>query len=384
VVLDSAFPPSVYLIRTLVRSDHDFMLQLLEECQANAACNKAYPNLKERLAVLLKGLEEAPITSNGETATIDDVVMQLIDTGGTRAAYLPKMITELEMGVLDTFLALRDGEVGAGSAESIPISAPAAAEELDPNDPVQAFVAAALDLLSPEEALIFPVYFKLLVAEEDPLAVLPEFIGETFPGETADQMLQISGALTAEDFANSPYVAELQAEAAAADDPEAQLVSMRENNARVKAELLYSSIHCIDDILHESIDDAVNSYNNLQFPQLTNLDKSQVFADRCENWLVNPAPIEVKDPVTSDVPALILQGAYDKPTPIYMGQTANSELENSTYVLIPQQDHGTWRNAESCVGQIASAFVQDPEAELDLSCLEARQPQWVLPGDGEP
>ena len=384
VVLDSAFPPSVYLIRTLVRSDHDFMLQLLEECQANAACNKAYPNLKEQLAVLLNSLEEAPITSNGETATIDDVVMQLIDTGGTRAAYLPKMITELEMGVLDTFLALRDGEVGAGSAESIPISAPAAAEELDPNDLVQAFVAAALDLLSPEEALIFPVYFKLLVAEEDPLAVLPEFIAETFPGETADQMLQISGALTAEDFANSPYVAELQAEAAAAGDPEAQLVSIRENNARVKAELLYSSIHCIDDILHESIDDAVNSYNNLQFPQLTNLDKSQVFADRCENWLVNPAPIEVKDPVTSDVPALILQGAYDKPTPIYMGQTANSELENSTYVLIPQQDHGTWRNAESCVGQIASAFVQDPEAELDLSCLEARQPQWVLPGDGEP
>jgi pimeloyl-ACP methyl ester carboxylesterase len=87
--------------------------------------------------------------------------------------------------------------------------------------------------------------------------------------------------------------------------------------------------------------------------------------------------------VTSDVRTLILQGAYDKSTPVYMGQTAASELANSTYVLIPQQDHGTWRNTESCVGQIANAFVQDPEAELDLSCLDARQPQWVLPGDGQ-
>ena len=384
VVLDSAFPPSVYLVRTFVRSDHDFMLQLLDECQADAACNEAYPNIKDRLAALLDKLEEEPLTTSEETVTLDDLVKEL-QPGGTRAAYVPRMIAELEMGVLDTYLALRDGEVGTGSPEAEPLveAEPSAAEELDPNDPVQAFVAAALDLLSPEEALIFPTYFKYVIVEEDPLAVLLEFIAETYQGETADQMLALSGTLIPEDFVSSPYVAQLQAEVAAASDPQAQLASMRESNARLEAHLLFSSIHCIDDILHESFEDAVNNYNSLEFPQLTNLDKSQVQAGRCQNWLVNPAPIEVKDPVTSDVPTLILQGAYDKPTPIYMGQTANSELENSTYVYVPQQGHWTWRDAESCVGQIATAFVQDPEAELDLSCLDARQPQWVLPGDGQ-
>jgi len=383
VVLDSAFPPSVYLVRTFVRSDHDFMLQLLDECQADAACNEAYPDLSARLAALLDKLEEEPLTTSEETVTLDDLVKEL-QPGGTRAAYVPRMIAELEMGVLDTYLALRDGEVGTGSPEAEPLveAEPSAAEELDPNDPVQAFVAAALDLLSPEEALIFPTYFQYVIAEEDPLAVLLEFIAETYQGETADQMLALSGTLIPEDFVSSPYVAQLQAEVAAASDPQAQLASMRESNARLEAHLLFSSIHCIDDILHESFEDAVNNYNSLEFPQLTNLDKSQVQAGRCQNWLVNPAPIEVKDPVTSDVPTLILQGAYDKPTPIYMGQTANSELENSTYVYVPQQGHWTWRNAESCVGQIATAFVQDPEAELDLSCLDARQPQWVLPGNG--
>jgi pimeloyl-ACP methyl ester carboxylesterase len=380
VVLDSTFPPSAYLVRTIVRSDHDFILQLLDECQADAACNEAYPNLKWRLDALLKGLEEEPLTANGETVTVEDVVKQLRDLGELRAAYIPKMIAELEMGVLDTYLALRDLQVGTGHPEPEPV----AAEELDLNDPVQVFIRDATALLSGEAALEFPLYVNLALAEEDPLATLQALIEETYTGETAEKMTEMLGALTAEDLANSPYVAQLQAEAAAAMDPEVQQASMREGFVGQDAFFLFTSIHCADDILHERFEDALNSYNDLQFPQVTDLVMSQAQAGRCENWPVAPAPIEVKDPVSSTVPALILQGAYDKPTPIYMGRRAARELENSTYVLIPQQAHGTWRNAGGCVGQIATAFVQDPEAELDLTCLEARQPQWALPGDGAP
>ena len=380
VVLDSTFPPSAYLVRTIVRSDHDFILQLLDECQADAACNKAYPNLKWRLDALLKGLEEEPLTANGETVTVEDVIKQLTNLAGTRATYIPKMIAELEMGVLDTYLALRDGQVGTGLPEPEPV----AAEELDPTDPVQVFIRDATALLGGDAAIEFPLYVNLALAEEDPLATLQAFIEETYSGETAEKMTELLGALTAEDVANSPYVAQLQAEAAAAMDPEVQLASMREGFVGQGAFFLFSSIHCADDILHERFEDALNSYNDLHFPQVTDLIMSQAQAGRCENWPVAPAPIEVKDPVSSTVPALILQGAYDEPTPIYMGRRAARELENSTYVLIPQQGHATWNNAGGCVGQIATAFVQDPEAELDLSCLEARKPQWALPGDGEP
>jgi len=381
VVLDSTFPPSVYLIRTIVRSDHDFMLQLMEECQEDATCNEAYPDLSARLSELLKGLEEAPLTVNGETVTLDDVVDQLTNVGNTRAAYLPKMIAELEAGVLDTYLALRDGEVGTESAESSP------GPDLDPSDPVQAFLADASALIVDEGAAAeFMLYASFGLLEDDPLAALQTLIEESYPGETGDQMLELLGRLTAEDIAASPYVAQQLALAMASMEgsPEEALVRLRTGLTGQAAPLLFTSIHCADDILHESFEDAQNSYNNLQFPQLTNLVISQAEAGRCESWPIVAAPIEVKDPVTSNVPALILQGAYDMPTPIYMGQTANSELENSTYVLIPQQGHATWNIAESCVGKIAAAFVQDPEAELDLSCLDARQPQWALPGDGAP
>jgi hypothetical protein len=62
-----------------------------------------------------------------------------------------------------------------------------------------------------------------------------------------------------------------------------------------------------------------------------------------------------------------------------MGRRADRELESSIFVLIPQQGHGTWNNAQGCIGQIASDFVQNPDAEIDLSCIEARQPKWALP-----
>jgi pimeloyl-ACP methyl ester carboxylesterase len=158
-----------------------------------------------------------------------------------------------------------------------------------------------------------------------------------------------------------------------------RLAALRRSIAGGLPHFLFSSIHCADDILHERYEDAVNSYNDLQFPQLTDLVMSRVQAGRCGNWPIAAAPIEVKDPVSSNVPTLILQGAYDFPTPIYMGKRADRELGNSIYVLIPQQGHGTWNQAESCVGRIASGFVKTPDTEIDLSCVEARRPHWASP-----
>lgn len=96
------------------------------------------------------------------------------------------------------------------------------------------------------------------------------------------------------------------------------------------------------------------------------------------------APIEVKDPVSSGVPTLILQGAYDRRTPVYMGKRAARELENSTYVLVPQHGHEVWTNASDYVGQITSAFIQNPDTELDMNCLDSPRPQWSLSDNDRP
>ncbi len=379
VVLDSTFPPSVYLVRTDVRSKHDWILQLLDECQADTACNEAYPNLTGRLAALLNRLEEEPLSVSGEMVTVDDVVEQLTDPTRLRAAYMPKMIAELEMGVLDTYLALRDGEVGGAPID-------VSAIELDPSDPVQAFIADSLALVGDEEAFEFKFYIDVALVQEDPLSMIQAAIAESDAGETGDQMLEMLGALTAEDITNSPYVAQLpkvEIPAESEGDPQEQLEKQRNLLPSRSAHFLYNAIHCNEDIQFERYEDAVNNYNDLLFPQLVDLVRSQAMANQCENWPFAATPIEVKDPVTSDIPALILQGAYDNITPITMGRRADRELENGTYVVVPYGVHVTWTSGDNCVGQIAAAYIQDPQDELDTSCLDALQPQWVLPGGGE-
>jgi len=379
VILDSTFPPSVYLIRTIVRSDHDFMLQLLNDCRADAVCDRAYPNLAARLAALLNSLEQTSLTVNGETVTIDDVVDQLTDVTNTRAGFMPRMIAELELGVLDTYLALRAGEVGTDPAEPLPEIA------FDPSDPVQAFLADASAHLDDIAAAEFRVYMNIGLVQEEPLPTLAAIIAEGYPGKTGNQMLEMLQKLTAKDISGSPYVAQqLAIVASTQGTPEMELANTRRGITGGIPHFLYSSIHCADDILHERYEDAENSYNDLQFPQLVDLDMSRVQAGRCKNWSITAAPIEVKDPVNSNVPTMILQGAYDSRTPIYMGRRADRELDNSILVLIPQQGHGTWNHAESCVGRIATGFVQNPDADIDLGCVEARQPQWALPYESQP
>ena len=284
------------------------------------------------------------------------------------------MIAELERGLLDTYLALRAGEIGTAPAEPLPSAA------LDLNDSVQAFIADASALLDDDAAAEFRVYMNIGLTQEAPLPTLEAIIKEGFPGETGDQMLEMLERLTPEDISASQYVSQQVAIVASAQGtPDIELAKMRRSVTGDIPHFLFSSIHCADDILHERYEDAVNSHNDLQFPQLADLDMSRVQASRCEGWSITAAPIDVKDPVTSKVPTMILQGAYDFPTPVYMGRRADRELENSILVLIPQQGHGTWNSVQSCVGRIASDFVQNPDAEIDLSCMEARQPKWALP-----
>ncbi|MGA9412097.1 MAG: alpha/beta fold hydrolase, partial [Roseobacter sp.] len=258
VVLDSAFPPSIYTIAAFPRKDHDFMLQLLAECRADAGCRQAYPNLDMRLLALLDRLEDEPLTASGESVTLDDVAKQMMTVGASQAAYLPSMIVELEAGLLDTYLALREGIVGTDPPQNY-------ASDLDRSDPVQAFIGDAYDALGGVSGLEMIVYLNFSLVEADPLAALKTVVAETFSGETGEQLNAKLATLTAEAIAESPYVAQIQADFAAEmgiGDPEElaklKLAKQRLSVAGRLAQPLFNTIHCIEDIPFERLEDAVN------------------------------------------------------------------------------------------------------------------------------
>jgi len=381
-VLDSPFPPSVYQLSELPRNDHDLVLQLFEECQQDPDCDSAYPNLKQRLAHLLDSLAEKPLSADGQTVTQHDLVATLVNLSGTRAAYVPKMIDELEQGVLNTYLGLKNGELGMEEPEN--------ETSLDLNDPVQAFIADAIPIVAKNDSQ--SAMFQLIgavglaVTEDDPIAALTEYIETTYDGDTRDQLLELLSKLTPEDIAKSPQVIQMKAEAAAPEKSAEQqaaedLASKRLFAVLDVAHFLNKNIHCNEDTQFRRYEDAINTYNDLAFPQFANLDYLREQAHICDNWPVQAAPIEVKNPMSSTVPTLILQGGYDRKTPVFMGQRLSRELENSVLVIVPQQGHEIWTKATNCAGQIATAFIENPDQKPDLSCLDARRPQWALPED---
>lgn len=388
VVLDSANPPSVNVLTELPRANHDPVLQLLEDCEQDDVCRGAYPNLKQRLHLIFAKLEAEPLVIDGQTVTAKDLAAQLSNLNGTRPGYMPLMIAELEQGSLTTYNALADRNVGFDSPEGV--------GGLDRSDPVQAFITDAMIIVvqgtgSSDGALSFIVNIAAKLTEDDPRAALTDAITANYEGETQAKLLERLGQLSAQDFADSPYIAKTRQQAAAAAelaaDPAAAAARQQVQQRRLAlvslATLLNHNIHCNEDFQHARYGDVLNTYHDLEFPELGSLSAAKGLIQDCTDWPVAAAPISVKDPVSSTVPVLILQGAYDTATPVYSGRRAARELQNSTFVLVPQQGHEVWTSASRCTGQIATAFILDPAQKPDLSCLDVRRPQWALPAAGD-
>lgn len=380
VVLDSTFPPSLYLLSAVPRNTHDPVMQMIADCAADDACRQAYPNLTQRLHSLLDQLAAEPLAVDGETVTQADLASALVNLTGQRTAYMPKLIAELESGVLDTYLGLRDGELGVGDPEF--------GMGLDLSDPLQALIQEMLKIAVKEGGMDRAFEIVALIGEataaEDPLAVLRDYAESGYAGAARDAMLSALAEVTPEEADASPLVIEARSAQDAAPPTAEEIAAQEEEQARLLAlsgvaHYLNQNIHCNEDYQFERLEDAVNTYNDLEFPALSDMETAIGAASTCEFWPVIAAPIEVKNPVSSTVLALILQGTADTATPVFMGRRAARELANSTLVLIPQHGHEVWKAATSCAGTIATAFVLDPEQEIDLSCLDARLPQWALP-----
>jgi pimeloyl-ACP methyl ester carboxylesterase len=65
LLLDSPYPPGSGFLYGYNASLNSFDL-VFEHCEADPACNAAYPDLKSRFVAALQSLEKAPVTLNGE------------------------------------------------------------------------------------------------------------------------------------------------------------------------------------------------------------------------------------------------------------------------------------------------------------------------------
>lgn len=130
-----------------------------------------------------------------------------------------------------------------------------------------------------------------------------------------------------------------------------------------------TSVQCAEEIPFDAGNDAFTAAQGVQpaiadfFPQSV-----QYLFTVCQEWTTaSPDPRE-NQPVTSNIPTLVLAGAFDPITPPAWGWMTAGHLINSYYFEFPGNGHWVTRSS-GCALSMAMAFWNNPTAQPDSSCL---------------
>jgi pimeloyl-ACP methyl ester carboxylesterase len=85
----------------------------------------------------------------------------------------------------------------------------------------------------------------------------------------------------------------------------------------------------------------------------------------CADWPESIVCPPHAEPVTSDVPVMLISGTLDPVTRPWFGEEAASHLANSLHVVVP----GSHGNNDPCVQSIMRRFLEGASPDVDCSCV---------------
>jgi pimeloyl-ACP methyl ester carboxylesterase len=114
-------------------------------------------------------------------------------------------------------------------------------------------------------------------------------------------------------------------------------------------------------------------------------DTDNVF-ETCKNWGASGPEFGENDPVVSDIPSLVISGAYDPTTPPIYAKQITEGLSRSYYFEFPHEGHTpTASDSSGCAMKVVDQFLADPSVEPDRTCLDETKPvAFVVPYTGNP
>lgn len=100
----------------------------------------------------------------------------------------------------------------------------------------------------------------------------------------------------------------------------------------------------------------------------------RITKQHCNAWKAAELPASYFEPVTSEVPVMLLSGQLDPATPPRFGQLAASRLKHALHVVVPGVAHGV--STVGCGPRLVASFLADENPlALDVKCLtEHREP----------
>jgi len=144
---------------------------------------------------------------------------------------------------------------------------------------------------------------------------------------------------------------------------------------------MYNAIFCLDGYRDAQI--KAGAADREAFPILANAVGSAEYDEKaalhCRNLGLAPRDSDEYEPVSTDIPALIVAGDMDPVTPPPLAKAILPGFSNASYVEFPYAGHGPLRSVE-CGGDLLNLFFDNPTAEPDLSCVgEMEPPDFYVP-----
>ncbi len=100
----------------------------------------------------------------------------------------------------------------------------------------------------------------------------------------------------------------------------------------------------------------------------------------CASWPSGVAPLSESQPITSDVPALVIAGQFDPITPPLWAERAAQGLSRSYYYELPGAGHGA-SLAGACPQGLVMQFWADPTTAPNAGCIGDMGVVFAVPAD---
>jgi pimeloyl-ACP methyl ester carboxylesterase len=134
---------------------------------------------------------------------------------------------------------------------------------------------------------------------------------------------------------------------------------------------MHFAVQCSEEApfaLRESVVSAISAFPALSSYFETEPITGTMILDICQAWGLRAAVPDENAPVTSPIPTLVMAGQYDPITPPRWARMVADALPNSYYYEYPGQGHGV-TVGDYCASEMALAFVDNPTAAPDSSCM---------------
>ena len=132
-----------------------------------------------------------------------------------------------------------------------------------------------------------------------------------------------------------------------------------------------TSVQCAEEVPFNSLGDVYAAAQGVQPEIAAFFPKSvQYLFTVCQDWTgIAPNPRE-NQPVTSDIPSLILAGEFDPITPPVWGQMTASHLSHAYFYEFRGNGHWVTRSSR-CALSIALEFWDNPAATPNAACMQS-------------